>query len=429
MKKGKLFCLLFLLCSQFSYSQKANHAIGIYFEGIDYYGPQTGNYLFQKKSSTTSKNSTLYWDPAIKVAYGHRLSSLFDLFAAVHISSLQMPTSAKDSVYILVKQGKKGVKQQFSFLAFDIATNLNLLNKEKYFLSPYIHVGVSYTNFQSISGIELPIGLGVNLKLAKSVYLNLESKYRMPITNSNQPNLIHAAGLIYWWGSKKNKSIVPIIPVIPQVPQELAPLDKDNDGVADVEDDCPTLPGKKTMKGCPDSDADGIYDNIDQCPQDSGLVRYKGCPIPDRDNDGFNDEIDACPDETFEANNGCPFIKKEIRQKVDLAAKGIYFKSNSAIIDSTSFKNLDEIAAIMLSQEPFILDIEGHTDNKGSEKLNLELSQKRADACRDYLVQKGISSSRIESIGYGDIKPIADNETEEGRAKNRRTEFVLKWTE
>jgi outer membrane protein OmpA-like peptidoglycan-associated protein len=238
--------------------------------------------------------------------------------------------------------------------------------------------------------------------------------------------LFHSLGLVYWWGEKKVKQRE-----LPKVHQPLAIIvqDKDNDGVPDTEDKCPDVPGKKIMYGCPDSDGDGFRDDEDQCPQDAGLVRYKGCPIPDRDNDGFNDEEDECPDETFEDNNGCPYIKKEIRQKVDLAAKGIYFKTNSAEIDSMSLKNLDEIADIMQGQAAFILDIEGHTDSKGNSDLNLKLSQQRANACKAYLVQKGISDSRIESTGFGDMKPIADNETEEGRAKNRRTEFILKMTE
>jgi outer membrane protein OmpA-like peptidoglycan-associated protein len=311
-------------------------------------------------------------------------------------------------------------------VALDAKFNLNLLPRERWAISPYLTSGLSLNNRQTLTGFDLPFGVGFNIKLIQSVFINLESLYKIPLGSVNQKHLFHSLGLVYWWGEKKVKQRE-----LPKVHQPLAIIvqDKDNDGVPDTEDKCPDVPGKKIMYGCPDSDGDGFRDDEDQCPQDAGLVRYKGCPIPDRDNDGFNDEEDECPDETFEDNNGCPYIKKEIRQKVDLAAKGIYFKTNSAEIDSMSLKNLDEIADIMQGQAAFILDIEGHTDSKGNSDLNLKLSQQRANACKAYLVQKGISDSRIESTGFGDMKPIADNETEEGRAKNRRTEFILKMTE
>jgi outer membrane protein OmpA-like peptidoglycan-associated protein len=119
-------------------------------------------------------------------------------------------------------------------------------------------------------------------------------------------------------------------------------------------------------------------------------------------------------------------VKKEDREKVDLAAKGIYYKSNSAEIDSLSYGNLNEIVNLMLARPELLLEIEGHTDNIGSEKANLKLSQARADACKNYFINTGIEESRISSIGYGDMMPIADNETEDGRAQNRRTVFELK---
>ncbi len=277
------------------------------------------------------------------------------------------------------------------------------------------------------------MGIGVDVRLAPRLWFNLESQYRLRLSNNLAPALLHQAGLV--WSLRKAGKPEPVPSSSPS-PVPLPPLqvvaipgDRDNDGVPDLEDACPDAPGKRLAKGCPDSDGDGFRDDEDQCPQDKGVARYRGCPVPDRDNDGFDDEVDQCPDEPFEDNNGCPYVKKEIRQKVDLAAKGIRFARSSAVIDSASFANLDEIAGIMFAQPAFVLDIEGHTDSRGGAELNLRLSQERADACKNYLVNKGISDSRIESVGYGDMHPIGDNNTDEGRAMNRRTEFRLKWTE
>jgi OOP family OmpA-OmpF porin len=201
--------------------------------------------------------------------------------------------------------------------------------------------------------------------------------------------------------------------------------DTDGDGIVDKMDDCPDIAGKPVFKGCPDSDGDGISDKTDACPQVMGIAKYNGCPVPDRDGDGFNDEVDQCPDEASNSNKGCPEVAAAIVEEVIEAAKGVNFEKNKSVLTNASFVNLDKIVAILSKNPELKVDIEGHTDNTGSAERNAFLSQQRADVCKKYLVSKGISESRISSVGYGDIKPIADNSTEEGRAQNRRTEFIL----
>jgi OOP family OmpA-OmpF porin len=326
-----------------------------------------------------------------------------------------------------------GNPNRLPFLRADLGLELRPFNPRQYVLSPYGFMLFSGGFRNNVYPLSLPMGIGVDVRLAPRLWFNLESQYRLRLSNNLAPALLHQAGLV--WSLRKAGKPEPVPSSSPS-PVPLPPLqvvaipgDRDNDGVPDLEDACPDAPGKRLAKGCPDSDGDGFRDDEDQCPQDKGVARYRGCPVPDRDNDGFDDEVDQCPDEPFEDNNGCPYVKKEIRQKVDLAAKGIRFARSSAVIDSASFANLDEIAGIMFAQPAFVLDIEGHTDSRGGAELNLRLSQERADACKNYLVNKGISDSRIESVGYGDMHPIGDNNTDEGRAMNRRTEFRLKWTE
>ena len=186
------------------------------------------------------------------------------------------------------------------------------------------------------------------------------------------------------------------------------------------------MAGPKALHGCPDTDGDGIPDNIDKCPKIAGISKYEGCPIPDSDRDGFNDEVDKCPTVASSINNGCPEIKQEVIEKISKAAKGINFETNSAVINKSSYADLDNIVSMLNSEPTYRVDIAGHTDNVGTPENNLTLSQQRADACKAYLIEKGIAASRISSVGYGDTKPIAANSSEEGRAKNRRTEFTLK---
>jgi len=202
--------------------------------------------------------------------------------------------------------------------------------------------------------------------------------------------------------------------------------DTDKDGIPDADDHCPKVPGAKEFKGCPDSDGDGIEDHMDKCPQHKGTSAGEGCP--DTDGDGVYDHNDVCPNTPGVATNkGCPEIKKETVAKIALAAKGINFETGSDVITAASFVNLDILAGILLEYPEASALIEGHTDNVGDPAANLELSQKRADAVMAYLINKGVKPSRLKAIGYGDSKPIADNKTKAGKAKNRRVDFTLSY--
>ncbi|MBO9202324.1 MULTISPECIES: OmpA family protein [Niastella] len=233
--------------------------------------------------------------------------------------------------------------------------------------------------------------------------------------------------------------------------------DKDDDGVADAVDKCPDVPGLPRDRGCPilDRDHDTVLDDVDQCPDVPGTFKYHGCPIPDTDGDGLNDETDLCPDKAGPiefngcpipdtdgdgindkedkcptvagsiATKGCPDIKKEIVDRVNYAAKRIFFLTGSDKIANESYSALNSVVAILRNDTTMKLMIEGHTDNVGKPATNLLLSQKRADAVKNYLVQKGLDANRLEAKGYGQEKPVADNTTPEGKAANRRVELKL----
>lgn len=234
------------------------------------------------------------------------------------------------------------------------------------------------------------------------------------------------------------------------------PKDTDKDGLPDNVDECPASAGLAITHGCPDQDGDGIGDNKDKCPSEAGFAKYMGCPVPDRDGDGMNDEEDSCPDEAgiadfngcpvpdrdgdglndqqdkcpdvhgLSVNGGCPEIKKEVKEKVTMAAKNIFFKASSDQLTESSFEALDEVAALLLTNPTYNLIIDGHTDSTGSAELNRQLSQARADAVKNYLATKGISPERLKASGFGASKPLTSNATLEGRRKNRRVELRLR---
>jgi outer membrane protein OmpA-like peptidoglycan-associated protein len=220
-------------------------------------------------------------------------------------------------------------------------------------------------------------------------------------------------------------------------------IDTDKDGYPDNVDLCPTEPedGKPpfTTDGCPgtDRDGDGIPDVLDKCPDvpedKDGINDNDGCPEDDADNDGIPDAQDACPKEPGPASpdkekNGCPqFIRRISGSNEIQVLKKVEFEFGSSRISPASYPILDEVWKLMeANPEISLLSVEGHTDNVGSDELNLRLSKERARSCLDYLVKKGVKQSRLTSEGFGEAKPIESNDTADGRAKNRRTEFHIR---
>jgi outer membrane protein OmpA-like peptidoglycan-associated protein len=224
----------------------------------------------------------------------------------------------------------------------------------------------------------------------------------------------------------------------PAVPKPAAPLDTDGDTVVDAEDACPRIVGDPSptakKRGCPpDRDGDGISDADDRCPDRAGVVAdgdKNGCP-PDSDGDGLVDPDDACPNEAGPKTadpktTGCPgSVRIEGSQIIIL--QQVNFETAKSRILPVSFPLLQQVADV-LGQHPEIarVAVDGHTDDRGSEASNLELSRSRAVSVMRWLAEKGIDARRLEARGFGPRRPIADNKTDAGRAKNRRVEFQIR---
>jgi outer membrane protein OmpA-like peptidoglycan-associated protein len=205
--------------------------------------------------------------------------------------------------------------------------------------------------------------------------------------------------------------------------------DKDGDGVLDNVDKCPDQPGPKENNGCPwgDKDGDGILDNVDQCPDQPGPKENNGCPDTDRDGDGVVDRLDKCPDVPgVKENNGCPkvVLVKVTKDKIEILEK-VFFRTGRHNILPKSFPVLNQVVSVLKSRPKLRVRVEGHTDTVGNANRNRALSDRRARSVKAYLVQKGIDKDRLEYKGFGPDKPIADNKTKQGRAKNRRVEFNI----
>ena len=202
------------------------------------------------------------------------------------------------------------------------------------------------------------------------------------------------------------------------------PMDTDGDGVADPSDRCPGTPAGARVdpaNGCPtDADGDGVVDSQDRCPGTAAgiAVDPTGCP-PDADGDGVADARDTCPGTTAGAvvdAAGCP-------ASGPVVLEGVSFLTGSAKLTLNSQGPLDRVVTALRERAELRVVIEGHTDNVGNRDANLRLSKARADAVRAYFIAKGIAANRLTAVGIGPDQPVAPNDTEAGRARNRRVQL------
>jgi len=216
--------------------------------------------------------------------------------------------------------------------------------------------------------------------------------------------------------------------------------DRDGDGIVDDRDACPDEPEEMggDGDGCPEPDRDGdlIPDDLDACPEVAedvdGHEDADGCPEPDNDIDGIPDVDDLCPDqpENFNGENdddGCPDeIKAVVRGDRILILERVLFYTDEARIKPESTDVLESVRDTLVDHpELLMVRVGGHTDDRGSDVHNEELSERRAEAIVAWLVEQGIAAERLDAVGYGEAMPIATNDTPEGRQANRRVEFTI----
>ena len=217
--------------------------------------------------------------------------------------------------------------------------------------------------------------------------------------------------------------------------------DQDGDGLFDQDDACPDEPGPATGDGCPqravepaapsDSDGDGVHDQHDGCPERAedrdGHDDSDGCPDDDNDGDGVADASDGCPDEAGPGDNrGCPRVYDfvHVTERAVRLDQDVLFRSGRADLKAASFPLLNTVAQVLADHPGMRIEVQGHTDNRGSDDHNLQLSEQRAQAVRDYLVRQGVAADRLGARGFGETRPIESNQTAAGRATNRRVELI-----
>ena len=329
-------------------------------------------------------------------------------------------------------------------------------------IDPSLQLGGGYTWMGEETAGTANIGAGLTFWFTDNIGLSLNSTYKKAFTERQGfqvPSLFqHHSGLSFKFGGKDTDGdgIYDKDDACPDVaglkefqgcpdtdgdglqdkedscpdvagPKELMGCpDTDGDGIADKDDACPEVAGLSSLQGCPDTDGDGVADKNDKCPTVAGPKDNAGCPWPDTDGDSVLDKDDLCPDvKGTVANNGCPEVTEEVIKTLNDYAKTILFDTNKATFKEQTYPVLQAMVAILKQYPTSKFSLEGHTDSDGKDAANLTLSDNRAGAVKAYLIESGIETGRLTSIGYGESKPLATNKTKAGKAQNRRVEVKL----
>ncbi len=362
---------------------------------------------------------------------------------------------------------------------------------EDAFIGPYLQVGgggawgkidaisngmVSPSDDDKFFSGALKGGAGIRFRFSDAVSAFIESNYMIigqdkidgVDVGDNDRFLMHNVGLGFNLGRAADtdgdgvpdrRDDCPDTPTGVQVDKNGCPVDTDGDGVADYQDECPAEAGVANLNGCPDRDGDGVADKNDQCPDEAGTAATNGCPDSDNDGvadaqdncpdtpagvqvgpdgcpvdsdgDGVPDNEDACPNSAGTAETkGCPELDAATQKLIE---EKVRFEFDRARVQDSYKQLLDSITMALQKYPDHVLLIKGHADYIGSEEYNQALSERRAEAVKEYLIQQGVQNpDRLVTKGYGETQPLVKvNErlsrrrTERERAQNRRVGFEM----
>ncbi len=441
MKQKLALVLSFMVLGAGAFAQTDNNSaatkkgklVGIHINALDFKTPQS----WKNNSSPRFSTKVSQMDFGVGFSFWQGLTNTIDF-------ALKLNGNLHDYA------GDRNESTTKTEIGLELEPTINIRPfKDNNRFAPFLSAGVGGGYYTGEFGVYVPAGVGLQFNFNSVTYLMLQATYRWTLSQDDlKDHLVYSFGIL--------QNIAPAKPAIVLPPPPPPVVDRDNDGVLDSLDKCPDTPGLESLQGCPDRDGDGIADLDDKCPDTKGIAKYQGCPIPDTDGDGINDEEDKCvnvkgvaryqgcpiPDTDGDgvndeedkcpsrpgpaSNQGCPEIAKEIIEKINFAAKNVFYATGSFKLLAKSNASLNEVARLMKADPTLMLDIDGHTDAQGSDESNHTLSHNRAKSVQDYLIKQGVDASRLKATGYGEEKPVADNTTAAGRAKNRRTEMTVR---
>ena len=468
--RSKLFLfvtILMLITASFAFSQSWDQAKGI---GL------TGSFI-KFVGGNVDRAALGNWG-GFSIRYGASPYIMFDLNAEYGSFRPTLPDS----------KFKKDSDSPYQTFLFPINLEMKITSSKEGRIKPYgtFGVGLLMWDLRDVSGTDasfwgdqklrwgtsvhgeiqkdllLMVGLGTEIFLTNNIGLDLQGrlsptpfadhKDNVGLGDNNDLALEARATLSFYFGAYKDTDkdgIEDKLDADPLHPEDLDGF-QDNDGAPDYDNDADGIPdlndkapneaedkdGFQDDDGVPDrdNDGDGILDAKDKCPNKAedvdGFQDEDGCPELDNDGDGISDAKDKCPDKPetvngYQDDDGCPDKKPMLEKKgARLILKGINFASGSATLTEDSYETLDKVVAGLKDNREVAIEVRGYTDSRGSAKVNQKLSQRRAKTVMQYLIDAKIDPSRLKAVGYGEKDPVASNKTKEGRAQNRRIEFI-----
>jgi len=380
----------------------------------------------------------------------------------------------------LMLKGDMGVFRSQLMSNLDLVNPLlNLrfkLSDESKNLCPYLFAGPGYLYDNTVSAFNFDLGLGAKYYTRSNAALYLEAGYLRGLESTTYDGITGreniwkvTLGAEFDFGKTKDsdmdgvsdkKDKCPNTPTGVAVDANGCPIDTDGDGVPDYMDDCPTIAGLTSLKGCPDADGDGVADKNDKCPDTPKGVKVdaNGCPL-DQDKDGVADAIDKCPDTPAgvvvdkngcpvdtdgdgvadyqdncptvagpKENKGCPVIEKVAEEEVspEMNIEPVYFEYDKSNVLQVEKAKIEKLVKLLKANNTYNVDLTGNADSKGTEEYNMKLSERRIVSVVKAITNSGVKAVRIsKQKPLGETKPVATNDTEEGRALNRRVTFEV----
>lgn len=290
-------------------------------------------------------------------------------------------------------------------------------------VNPFVALGLGRTtadvdsagtdhDLSALFGVGVLVDLGAPRDDGSAMQLRADLGARRGLSSSSDPvqdpvDYVAGIGFQYSWGGTVAR----------------LPVDSDGDGVTDDLDKCPGTPAGTPVdsSGCPlpqDDDGDGVLNEQDKCPGTpaGAKVDAVGCEInDDLDGDGVLNDKDKCPD----TPKGERVDSVGCTLKAEIKLEGVVFETNKATLLADSIPTLESAVATLKRYPDLRIEVAGHTDSRGAEAYNQDLSERRANAVATYLRDAGVTNT-ITARGYGESQPVASNDTDEGRQQNRR---------
>lgn len=412
----RIWCLVWLWSAAYSSALYAQHIVGLNGGMADYYSHQV-SYKNSLLLYPDSYKYVDYWRPVFGASYGFPVDEHLELGGRVQWSKLYYPRVEHDPFWQVASPTQLLRKAAVVTLVDALATYY-ILSPKRYICVPKLYIGSAMSVRTSRSGVDLMMGAGLRIGLHKSAFVSVQSDVRIAQTMYNMNSILHQVGLHYIVVNNKREERILAREFERKRKMLYAmsePTDRDNDGIADAEDECPDRPGKWSMKGCPDSDNDGIPDHLDLCPLEAGSAQYKGCPRADTDEDGFADEEDECPTEYSLVNAGCPILEADARALLDQYAAQVMFVKDSDSMLASSVAVLPKLAKLMLSLRSYFFTWEIHCLYHERPAMSVELAQQRAVVLRSALQQLGVGASQYSVLSRGDLDATSVLVPDEGK--------------